>query len=127
MKCLNYACQEAGEFGARACTIFPAHPALNRLKFLPSGLGAPELPQFNSRSLAYHTACLRYFDYEPRRALMMTNPTPRILDLDRYFETPESACVAMRISRPTLYKRVKAGVLRTVKIGPTRLIEKPAA
>jgi excisionase family DNA binding protein len=56
----------------------------------------------------------------------MDQNTPRVINLDRYFETPESACVALRISRPTLYRRVKDGVLRTVKIGPTRLIEKPA-
>jgi excisionase family DNA binding protein len=52
--------------------------------------------------------------------------TARVIDLSRYFETPESACIALRISRPTMHRRIKDGTLRTLKIGPTRLIEKPA-
>jgi excisionase family DNA binding protein len=54
----------------------------------------------------------------------MNQDTPRVIHLDRYFETPESACVALRISRPTLYKRIREGTVNTLKIGPTRLIEK---
>jgi excisionase family DNA binding protein len=52
--------------------------------------------------------------------------TPHVIDLQHYFETPEAACVALRISRPTLHRRINDGSVKSVKIGPTRLIEKPA-
>jgi excisionase family DNA binding protein len=53
--------------------------------------------------------------------------TPHVIDLQRYYETPEAACVALRISRPTLHRRINDGTLHTLKVGATRLIEKPAA
>jgi excisionase family DNA binding protein len=48
------------------------------------------------------------------------------LDLSRYFESPEAACVALGISRPTLQVKVREGTVRSIKIGRTRLIERPA-
>ena len=54
-------------------------------------------------------------------------PNSRIIDLDRYFESPASACVSLGISQPKLTKLIRDGKLTSIKVGRTRLIEKPAA
>jgi excisionase family DNA binding protein len=56
----------------------------------------------------------------------MDDNTPRKIDLDRYYNSAEEACVALQISRPTLHRRISEGKLRTVKLRWMRLIEKPA-
>ena len=50
----------------------------------------------------------------------------RVIDLDRYYGSIEEACVALGISRPTLYRRISEGKLRTTKLRWMRLIERPA-
>jgi excisionase family DNA binding protein len=55
------------------------------------------------------------------------NPeNPRMIDLNRYYDSPAAACMALGISQPTLTKLIRDGKLRSVKIGRTRLIEKAA-
>ena len=56
----------------------------------------------------------------------MDQKTPRLIDLDRYYASPEECCIAERISRPTMQRRIRDGKLQTIKIGMTRLIEKRA-
>lgn len=56
----------------------------------------------------------------------MDQSTPRIIDLDRYC-SPEEYCVAVRISYPTLQVRIRDGRVKSIKVGPARLIEKPEA
>ena len=56
----------------------------------------------------------------------MDQKTSRVIDLDRYYASPEECCIAERISRPTMQRRVRNGKLQSIKIGMTRLIEKPA-
>lgn len=51
----------------------------------------------------------------------------RVINLDRYYASPAACCVAEGISQPTLTKRIREGRVRSIKIGRTRLIEKPAA
>ena len=53
-------------------------------------------------------------------------PNPRLIDLDLYYESPAAACVALKISQPKLTKLIRAGQLRSVLVGRTRLIEKAA-
>jgi excisionase family DNA binding protein len=48
----------------------------------------------------------------------------RVIDLDRYYNSIEEACLALRISRPTLHRRISEGKLRTIKLRWMRLIEK---
>jgi excisionase family DNA binding protein len=48
-----------------------------------------------------------------------------VIDLSRYYPSPEAACVALGISRPTLQVKVREGKLRSIKVGRTRLFEKP--
>jgi excisionase family DNA binding protein len=55
----------------------------------------------------------------------MDDNTPRKIDLDRYYNSAEEACVALQISRPTLHRRISEGKLRTIKLRWMRLIEKP--
>ena len=55
----------------------------------------------------------------------MDQSTPRIIDLDRYC-SPEEYCVAAGISYPNLQRRINSGRVKSIKIGPARLIEKPA-
>jgi len=52
--------------------------------------------------------------------------SPRIVDLDLYYASPVECCVALGISQPTLTKLIRENKLRSIKIGRTRLIEKPA-
>jgi len=54
-------------------------------------------------------------------------PYPRVLDRDRYYESPAAACVPLGVSQPKLTKLIREGKLRSIKIGRTRLIEKTAA
>jgi hypothetical protein len=56
----------------------------------------------------------------------MDQKTPRIIDLDRYYASPEECCLAEQISRPTMQRRIRDGKLQSIKIGMTRLIERPA-
>jgi len=56
-----------------------------------------------------------------------TTEQPRVIDLDRYYESPAAACVALGISQPKLTKLISEGKLRSIKIGRTRLIEKAAS
>jgi excisionase family DNA binding protein len=56
-----------------------------------------------------------------------TNNQPRVIDLDRYYESPAAACVALGISQPKLTKLISEGKLKSIKVGRTRLIEKQAA
>ena len=51
---------------------------------------------------------------------------PRLLNLDRYFESPAAAWVALGISQPKLTKLIREAKVRLIKIGRTRLIEKAA-
>ena len=55
----------------------------------------------------------------------MDQNTPRIIDLDRYC-SPEEYCVTAGISYPNLQRRINSGRVKSIKIGPARLIEKPA-
>ena len=41
----------------------------------------------------------------------------RVVALDRYFESPAAACVALGVSQPTLTKMIHDGNVRSVKIG----------
>jgi excisionase family DNA binding protein len=56
-----------------------------------------------------------------------TSENLRLVDLDRYFDSPAAACVALGISQPKLTRLISKGKLRSIKIGRTRLIEKAAA
>jgi excisionase family DNA binding protein len=56
----------------------------------------------------------------------LNTETPRVNALDRHFESPAAACVALGILQATLTKMIHDGDVRSVKIGRTRLIEKPA-
>jgi excisionase family DNA binding protein len=49
-----------------------------------------------------------------------------VIDLSCYYPSPEAACVALGISRPTLQVKVREGTLRSIKVGRTPLIERPA-
>jgi excisionase family DNA binding protein len=50
---------------------------------------------------------------------------PRVIDLDRYYESPAAACVALGISQPKLTTLIREGKLGSINIGRTRLIEAP--
>ena len=56
----------------------------------------------------------------------LNTETPRVNALDRHFESPAAACVAFCILQATLTKMIHDGDVRSVKIGRTRQIEKPA-
>ena len=47
----------------------------------------------------------------------LTTENPRVGALDRYFESPAAACVALGVSQPTLTKMIHDGNVRSVKIG----------
>ena len=47
----------------------------------------------------------------------LTTENPRVVALDRYFESPAAACVALGISQPTLTKMIRDSNVRSVKIG----------
>ena len=49
---------------------------------------------------------------------------PGVIDLERYYESPVAACVALGISQPKLTKLIREGKVQSIKIGRTRLIEK---
>ena len=55
-----------------------------------------------------------------------TTDIPRVIDLNRYYESPAAACVALGISQPKLTKLIRQAKVRSIKIGRTRLIEKTA-
>jgi excisionase family DNA binding protein len=55
-----------------------------------------------------------------------TTNKPGVIDLDRYYESPVAACVALGVSQPKLTKLIREGKVQSIKIGRTRLIEKPA-
>ena len=55
----------------------------------------------------------------------MDQNNPRLIDLDRYYASPVECCLALGISQPTLTKLIREGRLQSIKIGRTRLIEKP--
>jgi len=56
----------------------------------------------------------------------LNTETPRVNALDRHFESPAAACVPWSILQATLTKMIHDGDVGSVKIGRTRLIEKPA-
>jgi len=37
----------------------------------------------------------------------MDQKTSRVIDLDRYYASPEECCIAERISRPTMQRRIR--------------------
>ena len=56
----------------------------------------------------------------------LNTEAPRVNALDRHFESPAAARMALDISQPTLTRIIHDGNVRSVKIARTRLIEKPA-
>ena len=56
----------------------------------------------------------------------LNTEAPRVNALDRHFESPAAACVSLGILQATLTKMIHDGNVRSVEIGRTRLIEKPA-
>ena len=71
-----------------------------------------------------HSESIKVSKHEATVELNTENP--RVIKLDRYFESPAAACLALGISQPTLTRMIHDGNVRSVKIGRTRLIEKPA-
>jgi hypothetical protein len=55
----------------------------------------------------------------------LVKPTEAIIDLNRYFENPSAACVALGVSHATLYRRIAKGELHTIDVAGHRLIAKP--
>ena len=57
-----------------------------------------------------------------------TTDIPHVIDLDRYYESPAAACVALGIPSRNrkLTKLIREPKVRSIKIGRTRLIEKAA-
>jgi excisionase family DNA binding protein len=55
-----------------------------------------------------------------------TTDIPHVINLDRCYESPAAACVALGISQPKLTKLIQEPKVRSIKIGRTRLIEKAA-
>jgi hypothetical protein len=49
------------------------------------------------------------------------------LNLEDWFPTITEAAAAYGISTTSLMKRIKAGKVRSIKLGWTRLVEKPRA
>jgi hypothetical protein len=54
----------------------------------------------------------------------MPQDTPRVINLDDYYETPAQCCVELGWSMPGLYRRIQKGEVETIKIGRTRLIKR---
>jgi excisionase family DNA binding protein len=71
-----------------------------------------------------HSESIKVSKHEATVELNTENPP--VIKLDRYFESPAAACVALGILQATLTKMIHDGNVRSVEIGRTRLIEKPA-
>ena len=71
-----------------------------------------------------HSESIKVLKHEATVELNTENP--RVIKLDRYFESPAAAYVALGILQATLTKMIHDGNVRSVEIGRTRLIEKPA-
>ena len=56
----------------------------------------------------------------------LTTNIPRVIDLDRCYESPAAACVALGIIQPKLTMLVREGKVRSIKIVRSRIIEKSA-
>jgi hypothetical protein len=58
----------------------------------------------------------------------MSTPTdhPEVVDLSRYFRTITEAAAAYGISTCAMQTRIKLGKVPSIKVGWSRLVEKPA-
>ena len=54
----------------------------------------------------------------------MPQNTPRVINLDDYYDSPEQCCVELGWSTPGLYRRIQKGEVETILIGRTRLIKR---
>lgn len=54
----------------------------------------------------------------------MAQETPRIINLNDYYETLVQCCAELGWSMPGLYRRIQKGEVATIKIGRTRLIKR---
>jgi len=54
----------------------------------------------------------------------MAQNTPRVINLDDYYDSPAQCCFELGWSMPGLYRRIQKGEVETVTIGRTWLIKR---